>query len=141
MQIESPPQQADGSIDALYSLVVSVKSSQDIHEVYIDAQFHYTALKVKQHSSIDFFYYDVILLNMQILKLQHPGANRYVGSRQKFCIRNFKFASSESSLRLIMPEKNPYITAVEPEHGMVRCLNGQLVHVSMGDHLCHALKH
>ena len=47
MQVESPTQQADASIDALYSLVVSVKSSQDIHEVYINAQFHYTALKVK----------------------------------------------------------------------------------------------
>ena len=47
MQVESPPQQADASVDALYSLVVSVKSSGDIHEVYIDAHFHYTALKVK----------------------------------------------------------------------------------------------
>ena len=50
MQMESPPQQADASIDALYSLLVSVKSSQGIHEVYIDAHFHYTALKV--HISI-----------------------------------------------------------------------------------------
>ena len=47
MQVESPPQQADASVDALYSLAVSVKSSGDIHEVYIDAHFHYTALKVK----------------------------------------------------------------------------------------------
>ena len=47
MQVESPPQQADASVDALYSLIVSVKSSDDIHEVYIDAHFHYTALKVK----------------------------------------------------------------------------------------------
>ena len=47
MQTESPPQQADASVDALYSLLVSVKSSKDIHEVYIDAHFHYTALKVK----------------------------------------------------------------------------------------------
>ena len=47
MQVESPTQQADASIDALYSLVVSVKSSQGIHEVYIDAHFHNTALKVK----------------------------------------------------------------------------------------------
>ena len=47
MQMESPPQQADSSVDALYSLVVSVKSPQDIYEVYIDAHFHYTALKVK----------------------------------------------------------------------------------------------
>ena len=47
MQVESPPQQADASVDALYSLVVSVESSGDIHEVYINAHFHYTALKVK----------------------------------------------------------------------------------------------
>ena len=47
MQTESPPQQADASVDALYSLAISVKSSRDIHEVYIDAHFHYTALKVK----------------------------------------------------------------------------------------------
>ena len=47
MQVESPPQQAGASDDALYSLVVSLKSSGDIHEVYIDAHFHYTALKVK----------------------------------------------------------------------------------------------
>ena len=47
MQVESPPQQAGASVDALYSLAVSVKSSGDIHEVYIDAHFHYTALKVK----------------------------------------------------------------------------------------------
>ena len=47
LQVESPPQQADVSIDALYSLVVSVKSSGDIHEVYIDAHFRNTALKVK----------------------------------------------------------------------------------------------
>ena len=47
MQVESPPQQADASIDTLYSLVVSVKSSEDIYEIYIDAHFHYTALKVK----------------------------------------------------------------------------------------------
>ena len=46
MQMESPPQQANASVDALYSLTVSVKSSQDIHEVYIDGHFHYTALKV-----------------------------------------------------------------------------------------------
>ena len=46
MQVESPPQQTDASVDALYSLAVSVKSSSDIHEVYINAHFHYTALKV-----------------------------------------------------------------------------------------------
>ena len=59
MQMESPPQQADASIDALYSLDISVKSSSDIHEVYIDAHFHYTALKVHisiiPHLSIDLF--------------------------------------------------------------------------------------
>ena len=47
MQVESPPQQADASADALYSLVVSVKSSDHIHEVYIDFHFRNTALKVK----------------------------------------------------------------------------------------------
>ena len=47
MQVESPPQQADASVDALYSLAVSVKSSGDIHEVYIGAHFRSTALKVK----------------------------------------------------------------------------------------------
>ena len=47
MQVESLSQQADASVDALYSLVVSVKSSGDIHEVYIDAHFRNTALKVK----------------------------------------------------------------------------------------------
>ena len=47
LQVESPPQQADASVNALYSLVVSVGSSGDIHEVYIDTHFHYTALKVK----------------------------------------------------------------------------------------------
>ena len=57
--MESPPQQADASVDALYSLVVSVKSSQDIHEVYIDAHFRNTALKVHisiiPHLSIQLF--------------------------------------------------------------------------------------
>ena len=52
MQVESQPQQADASIDALYSLLVSVKSSGDIYEVYIDAHFRNTALKVKLHSSV-----------------------------------------------------------------------------------------
>ena len=47
MQVASPPQQTDASVDALYSLVASVKSSGDIHEVYIDAHFRNTALKVK----------------------------------------------------------------------------------------------
>ena len=49
LQVESPPQQADASVNALYSLVVSVKSSGDIHAVYIDAHFrnYNTALKVK----------------------------------------------------------------------------------------------
>ena len=47
MQVESPSQKTDASVDTLYSLIVSVKSSGDIHEVYIDAHFHYTALKVK----------------------------------------------------------------------------------------------
>ena len=52
IQMESPPQQAGASVDALYSLVVSVKSSQDIHEVYIDAHFRNTALKVHTCISI-----------------------------------------------------------------------------------------
>ena len=46
MQVESPAQQADANVDALYSLAVSIKSSSDIHEIYIDAHFHYIALKV-----------------------------------------------------------------------------------------------
>ena len=46
MQVENPSQQADASIDALYSLVISVKSSPPTHEVYIDAHFRNTALKV-----------------------------------------------------------------------------------------------
>ena len=44
MQVESPSQQVK---DALYSLVVSVKSTPPIHEVYIDTHPHYTALKVR----------------------------------------------------------------------------------------------
>ena len=44
MQVENPSQQPD----AIYSLVVSVESSPPIHEVYIDAHFHNTALKVKK---------------------------------------------------------------------------------------------
>ena len=47
MQVEGPPQQADASVGALYSLIVSVWSSNDITEVYISAHLHYTALKVK----------------------------------------------------------------------------------------------
>ena len=47
MQVEGPSQQADDSVDAVYSLVVSIQSSPPIHEVYIDAHFHYTALKVE----------------------------------------------------------------------------------------------
>ena len=46
MQVKDPSQQADASIDAVYSLVVSVKSSPPTHEVYIDAHFRNTALKV-----------------------------------------------------------------------------------------------
>ena len=45
-------------------------------------------------------------------------------------ITNFKFDSTASlapSLRLIMPDKNPHIIAVEPEDGMVTCLNGYLM--------------
>ena len=49
--MESPLQQDGASKDALYSLVVSVKSSPPIHEVYIDTYLHYTALKVTQYSS------------------------------------------------------------------------------------------
>ena len=48
----------------------------------------------------------------------------------QFCIKNFRFASTGSSgglLRVIVPEKNPHITAVEPEEGMVTCLNGYCV--------------
>ena len=55
------------------------------------------------------------------MKLRYPAANR-AHSRNKFCIRNFRYNSTSSlepSIRLIVPEKNPYITAMEPEHGMV----------------------
>ena len=44
IQVESPSQQVK---DALYSLVVSVKSRLPIHEVYIDTHLHNTALKVR----------------------------------------------------------------------------------------------
>ena len=46
---------------------------------------------------------------------------------KQYGIKNFRFdhqSNSEPFLRLIVPEKNPYITAVEPEDGMVKCLNG-----------------
>ena len=47
-QVENPPQQDYASNDALYSLVVSVNSSQSrVFEVYIDAYLRNTALKVK----------------------------------------------------------------------------------------------
>ena len=47
---------------------------------------------------------------------------------EQYGIKNFRFDSTSSSgpsLRLIVPEKNPYITAVEPEDidGMVKCLD------------------
>ena len=51
---------------------------------------------------------------------------------EQYFIKNFRFASmprSGGSLRVIVPEKSPYITAVEPEDGMVTCLNGYLVDV------------
>ena len=48
MQVEGPSQQPDASVDAVYSLVVSVKSLPSIHEVYIDAHFRNTALKVEK---------------------------------------------------------------------------------------------
>ena len=47
MQVENS---TDASKDADYSLVVSVMSSPPTHEVYIDAHFHYTALKVNWYS-------------------------------------------------------------------------------------------
>ena len=49
-QVENPSQQPDASIDTIYSLVVSVESSPPIHEIYIDAHFRNTALKVKQYT-------------------------------------------------------------------------------------------
>ena len=137
MQVESPPQQADASVDSLYSLVLSVKSSGGIHEVYIDAHFHYTALKVKQHSSVGSrIVYLLMLVNMQILKLRRKH-KVYGDNDKQYFIKNFRFASTASSggsLRVIVPEKNPHITAVETEDGMVTCLNGQLVDVKF--HLC-----
>ena len=46
--MENPLQQDYASNNALYSLVVSVNSSQSrVYEVYIDAYLHNTALKVK----------------------------------------------------------------------------------------------
>ena len=45
-------------------------------------------------------------------------------------IKNFRYdftASPDPSLRLIVPDKNPHIIAVEPEDGMVTCLNGYLI--------------
>ena len=51
-QVENPSQQPDASVDVIYSLVVSVESSPHIHKVYIDAYFHYTALKVNPQSYI-----------------------------------------------------------------------------------------
>ena len=49
LQVESLSQQADASKDALYSLILSVKSTRSppVHEVYINAHLHYTALKVR----------------------------------------------------------------------------------------------
>ena len=47
-QVENPLQQGYASNDDLYSLVMSVDSSQSrIFEVYIDAYLRNTALKVK----------------------------------------------------------------------------------------------
>ena len=45
-------------------------------------------------------------------------------------------AGSGGSLRVIMPEKNLYITAVEPEDGMVTSLNAWVKLVDIGCHLC-----
>ena len=125
MQVEGPSQQPDviQSVDAIYSLVVSVKSSPPIHEVYIDAHFHYTALKVeyRQLSLADSKHLILALLNLQILKLRR---HRRVHGKQynQFSIKKFRYDSTASSnpfLNLILPEKNPYIVAVEPEDGMV----------------------
>ena len=55
----------------------------------------------------------------------------------QYFIKNFRFAStagSGGSLRVILPEKNPHITAMEPEDGMVTCLNVYLADVKC--HLC-----
>ena len=48
----------------------------------------------------------------------------------QYSTKNFRFdftASPDPSLRLIVPDKNPHIIAVEPEDGMVKCLNGYLM--------------
>ena len=49
----------------------------------------------------------------------------------QYYIKKFKFASmagSGGSLRVIVPDKSPHITAVEPEDGMVTCLNAWVYH-------------
>ena len=54
--------------------------------------------------------------------------------------KKFRFASmadSGGSLRVIVPEKNPHIIAVEPEDGMVTYLNAWEKLVDIGCHLCH----
>ena len=71
------------------------------------------------------------------MRCQHEIGGEYA---EQYAFKNFRFDSTSSSapsLRLIVPEENPYITAVEPEHGMVRCFDGWLVqvHVDMGCHL------
>ena len=57
------------------------------------------------------------------------------GRVDQYGIKNFKFdftASPDPSLRLIVPDKNPHIIAVEPEDGMVMCLNGYLMWGAIG---------
>ena len=63
MQVEGPSQQPDASVDAVYSLVVSVESLPPTYEVYIDAHFHYTALKVEYLILI------FLILPLQILNI------------------------------------------------------------------------
>ena len=63
-------QQADVSPDDIYSLVVSVESSSPFHEIYFDAHFHNTALKV--HVIVNSLNIATLLFlrDFQILKLQ-----------------------------------------------------------------------
>ena len=67
-------------------------------------------------------------LLLQILKLRRE--HRFLLKYSLYDnIKNFRFATTgssdlEPSLRLIVPEKNPNITTVEPENGMVTSPGG-----------------
>ena len=115
-------QEADVSSDDIYSLIVSVESSYPFYEIYIDAHFHNTALKVIVNWLVS-EHIAIMILTLQILKLRRK-LNVHGRSYEQFSIRNFRYmydstASSEPVLKLIVPEKNPWIIKVQPEDGMV----------------------